>query len=54
MWNEKEKARNRAVKFAFGVSWLPCLFSLEQILNEDFLHAEPTVICKTDAAQGPQ
>lgn len=54
MWNEKEKARNRAVKFALGVSWLPCLFSLEQILNEDFLHAEPTVICKTDAAQGPQ
>ena len=52
--NQKEKARNKAVNFALGVSWLPRLFSLEQILNEDFLHAEPTVICKTDTAQGPQ
>ena len=54
MWNEKEKARNRTVKFALGVSWLSSLFLLGQILNEDFLHAEPTVTCKTDAAQGPQ
>lgn len=41
------------MQFALDVSWLLCLFLIEQILKGDFLHAQHHSAVQEDPAQGP-